>query len=84
MKVFEITTPDGRKVRHSAESLDAAKAKLLPGYSVSGEVLGADVNMDGGYVLPIGGKSLLAELLERHGDEMGEWLKSKGYVKANS
>ena len=81
MRVFEIATPDGRKVRHKAESVEAAKASLLRGYSVSGEVLGADPDMTGGFVVMIGGKSMLAVLLECHGDDMSKWLESQGYVK---
>jgi hypothetical protein len=74
MNVFEITTPDGRKVRHKATNLAAAKAPLIAGYAVTGIVYGAADDMSGGYVAPAEGKSLMALLLEHHGDELKAWL----------
>lgn len=81
MKIFEITTPDGRKVRHAAKDAADAASRLMPGYAVTGEVLGADGELLGGYVLPIGAKSLLGELLERHGDELLAWLTARVFTR---
>ena len=80
MKVFEVSTPDGRRLRHQHESLEAAQKAMLPGYAVTGEVFGADLlDNRGGYVRPIGGKSLLAVLIEHHADELLTWLRDNGF-----
>lgn len=75
MKTFEVRTPDGRSIRHLSETIDALKAKLALNYVVVGEGFGCDANGQGGYVVPIGGKSLMAVLLDSHGDELKEWLR---------
>lgn len=83
MRVFEITTPDTRKVRHVGETAEAVQAKLLPGYTVTGEVVAYQPDMSGGYVIPIGGgESPLAALLKMHGADMRAWLKAEGVVFA--
>ena len=80
MRVFEIATPDGRKVRHAAEDVVQAKSRLVPGYSVSGEVIGADEGLDGGYVIPLQpGESPLAILLKLYGDDLLAWLGGHGF-----
>jgi hypothetical protein len=79
MKTFEVRTPDGRSIRHQAETMDQLNLRLSPGYIIMGEAFGADHNGQGGYVVPIGGKSLLAVLLESHGDELRGWLALNGY-----
>jgi hypothetical protein len=73
---FEITTPDDRIIRHEHPSLEAAKAALVDGYAVSGEVIGCDASGKGGLVNPLGpgSKSLMKTLLEAHGDELLSWL----------
>jgi hypothetical protein len=82
MKTFEVRTPDGRSIRHLDHTIDALKARLSPGYIVMGEAFGADHNGQGGYIVPLGGKSLLAVLLESHGDELRRWLDLNGYEPA--
>ena len=79
MKTFEVRTPDGRSIRHLAETVDVLKARLSPGYLVTGEGFGCDHNGQGGYVVPLGGKSLMAVLLESHSDELKAWLTLNGY-----
>jgi hypothetical protein len=80
LKTFEVRTPDGRSIRRRASDVEALRASLVPGYVVAGEVFGANIQDDaGGYVVPIGGKSLLAVLLESHGDELRGWLDLNGY-----
>ena len=76
MKTFEVRTPDGRSIRHLAQTRDELTARLSPGYVIMGEGFGCDHNGQGGYVVPIGGKSLLAVLLESHGDELKAWLRA--------
>lgn len=78
MSLFEIKAPDGRLLRQEHASLDALKASLVTGYEVSGRVFGADANGQGGLVEKIGGPSLMAMLLEAHGDELVAWLKVRG------
>jgi len=48
-KLFEVRTPDGRTVRHRHHSSEALRASLLPGYTVAGEVFGADEQGRGGF-----------------------------------
>ncbi len=81
MKLFEIKTPDGRYIRHEHENIAAARKALLPGYDVTGEVIGAHSDHYGGFVQPIGdgAKSLLAALLAHGGDEMKAWLAHQGF-----
>lgn len=83
MRVFEIVTPDDRRVRHPAADPQDAAAKLLAGYSVAGEVIGADQAMRGGFVVPIGqGESPLAVLLKLYGKDLEAWLDERGYKPA--
>ena len=77
MKVFEIAAPDGRRVRYVAESIEAARASLVAGYELMGEVFGADDKNAGGWLVPVGGKSLMGLLLEHHGDELLAWLRAR-------
>jgi hypothetical protein len=76
MKAFEVRTPDGRLIRHLGVTIEALRASLAPNYAVTGEVFGGDVEGRGGYVVPLGGKSLLAVLLEAHGEELKTWLRA--------
>lgn len=75
-RLFEVTTPDGRIVRHRHASAGALRAALLPGYVVRGEVFGADVDGNGGLVDASGSgtPSLMAQLLAAHGGELEAWL----------
>jgi hypothetical protein len=79
-RLFETVCPDGRKVRHRHHSLEALQKVLLPGYSVVGQVFGANADDTGGFVASIGpgGKSSMAGLLQAHGDELLAWLARHG------
>ena len=82
MRLFEIATPDGRRVCHAAADQATAAAKLLPGYTVAGEVIGAGTDQTGGWVVPAGqGESPLAVLLRLYGADLHDWLRSQGYAK---
>ena len=82
MPVYEVETPDGRFIRHRVDDLDAFKLSLQHGYVVRGEVLGADGALRGGFVESIepGAKSVLALLLDAHGDELEDWLLERGII----
>ena len=83
MRVFEITAPDGRRIRHEAADDEVAAARLQPGYRVSGEVIGADAALGGGHVIPLcAGLSPLSALLTLYGDELLAWLQARGFKAA--
>lgn len=83
MRTFEVKTPDGRHIRHLAASPDDAKKGLVFGYEVVGEVLGAKPDGSGGVVSSMTGeRTLMGDLLDRHGDELLAWLASSGIVPA--
>lgn len=75
MKLFEIKTPDGRRLRQHYETAVDAGAKLLPGYEVAGEVFLADADGNGGFLSPVKGQTLMGALLEAHGDELLAYLE---------
>jgi hypothetical protein len=79
--VFEVIAPDGRVIRHQGETSDEVAARLTRGYEVYAEVFGAGADLKGGYSVRLGGPSLMAIILERHGDELMVWLRSNGFVK---
>lgn len=82
MRVFEIATPDGRRIRHEAADAEQATARLHAGYRVTGEVVGAGEGLSGGYVIPAGkGESPLATLLKLHGAELLTWLAEHGFER---
>jgi hypothetical protein len=70
VKLFEIKAPDGRILRQE----HADKPVLTSGYVVTGTVFGAASDGTGGFVEKIGGPSLMAILLEAHGDELIAYL----------
>ena len=80
MKLFEVLTPDGRVIRHRHASLEEAKAAILKGYEITGEVLGASADGVGGLVDPIGPgtTSIMETLLEARGDVLLGWLAKRG------
>ena len=75
-KLFEIATPDGRRLRHRANSYAALQRQLLPGYSVTGEVHGAADDNSGGFVASIGqsGPNFMENLLAAYGPSLKRWL----------
>jgi hypothetical protein len=79
-RLFEVTTPDGRVVRHRHESAGALQKALQPGYRVVAEVFGAGNDDRGGLVEPIG-QSTMKTLLAAHGDELMAFLAERG-IKA--
>ena len=64
MKMFDVEAPDGRIVRLPAESIEALKPQLAAGYTIVAEAFGVRKDGAGGYSIPLGGKSLLAILLQ--------------------
>ena len=80
-KLFETVCPDGRKVRHRHHSFEALRKELQPGYSVAGQVFGANADDTGGIVSMPGAPSMLKALLESHGDELVAFLAERG-IKA--
>jgi hypothetical protein len=80
-KLFEVVCPDGiRKVRHRAASFEALRKALQPGYSIAGEVFGANANDIGGFVSTPGAPSMLKALLDSQGDELLSFLARHGIV----
>jgi hypothetical protein len=84
-KLFEVVCPDGvRKVRHRAASFEGLRKKLQPGYSIVGQVFGANADDTGGFAASIGsdGKksNMMDGLLQAHGDVLLEWLARHGIV----
>lgn len=73
MRLFEIKAPDGRILRQE----HAEKPTLMAGYEVTGVVFGAASDGTGGLVEKIGGPSLMAILLDAHGEELAAWLKAR-------
>jgi hypothetical protein len=80
-KWFEVSCPDGRKVRHRGASLESLQRALHPGYRVVGQVFGHDEDGTGGFVSMSGAPSMLKALLESHGDELVAFLAERG-IKA--
>jgi hypothetical protein len=77
-KWFEVSCPDGRKVRHRGSSSESLQRTLHPGYRVVGQVFGHDEDGSGGFVSMSGAPSMLKALLESHGDELLAWLAGHG------
>ena len=79
-RLFEVVCPNGRRVRHRHNSLEALQKALQPGYSVAGQVFGANEDDTGGFVASIGpgAKSTMSGLLAAHGDELLAWLAGHG------
>jgi hypothetical protein len=79
-KLFEVETPDGRRVRHRHCSLEALRRELQPGYRATGQIFGADADGTGGFVSMPGAPSMLKALLDSDGDILMEWLEARGIV----
>jgi hypothetical protein len=78
-RLFEVETPDGRKVRHRYTSSGALQKMLQPGYRVVAEVFGAGIDGREGLVEPIG-QSTMKTLLAAHGDELLAFLAERGII----
>jgi hypothetical protein len=81
---FEITTPDGRVLRHRALSLAELQKALLKNYKVTAEVFGASATGVGGVAAQIGSDvpSIMAGLLAAHGEEIVAFLAERGIKSA--
>jgi hypothetical protein len=80
-KLFEVETPDGRKVRHRHHSVEALQRALQPRYSITGQVFGANED-DTGFISRPGAPSMLKALLESQGDELLAFLARHGISPA--
>jgi hypothetical protein len=70
-KLFEIVCPDGRKVRHRGASQEDVRRRLQNGYTVAGQVFGADDAGNGGFIPRPG---FLTAMLEAYEGEFVAWL----------
>jgi hypothetical protein len=77
-KWFEVSCPDGRKIRHRGASLESLQRALQPGYRAIGQVFGANEDGSGGFVSMPGAPSMLKALLESQGDELLAFLAEHG------
>jgi hypothetical protein len=76
-KLYEVTCPDGRKVRHRGASQEDVQRRLQAGYSVAGQVHGADADGNGGFIPRPG---FLTAMLEAYEGEFETWLAKRGIV----
>jgi hypothetical protein len=82
-RLFLVNTPHHlHQVRHKASSVEALRTRLLPGYTVEGEIFGATDAGEGGVVAAIEpkGPSIMAGLLAAFGGELEAWLAQRGIV----
>jgi hypothetical protein len=81
-----LVTHHLHQVRHKASSIEALRSRLLPGYTVEGEIFGANDVGEGGVVAAIDpkGPSIMAGLLAAFGGELEAWLASRGIVVKES
>jgi hypothetical protein len=81
-RLFLVKAPQGGQIRHRAVSIEALRSRLLPGYTIHGEIFGADDSGAGGVVAAIEptGPSIMAGLLAAFGGELEAWLARKGIV----
>jgi hypothetical protein len=76
-RLFEVATPDNRRVRHRYASADGLQKMLQPGYKIVAEVFGAGNDGNGGMVEPLG-QSTMKTLLAVRGDELIAFLAERG------
>jgi hypothetical protein len=79
-RLFEVATPDDRRVRHRYANPEGLQKMLQPNYRVVAEVFGAGNDGQGGMVEPLG-QSTMKTLLAVHGDELIAFLSERG-IKA--
>jgi hypothetical protein len=79
-KLFEVTAPDNRVVRHHHATADMLQKVLTPGYRVTAEVFGAGIDGKGGITAPIGSSAptIMESLLDAFGDRLLAWLAERG------
>ena len=76
-RLFEVETPDGRRVRHRYADPEGLQKMLQPNYKVVAEVFGAGIDGVGGMVEALG-QSTMKTLLSVHGDELMAFLAERG------
>jgi hypothetical protein len=82
-RLFLVNTPHHlHQVRHKAHSVESLRSRLLPGYTIQGEIFGANDAGEGGVVAAIEpkGPSIMAGLLAAFGDELITFLEGHGIV----
>jgi hypothetical protein len=80
-RLFLVNTPHHlHQVRHKASSIESLRSRLLPGYTIQGEIFGANDAGEGGVVAAIEpkGPSIMAGLLLAFGDELIAFLAERG------
>jgi hypothetical protein len=80
-RLFLVKTPHNlHQVRHKARTVEELRSRLLPGYTIHGEIFGADDAGAGGVVAAIEptGPSIMAGLLLAHGSELLAFLAEHG------
>jgi hypothetical protein len=85
-RLFLVNTPHAlHQVRHKAANVEVLRSRLLPGYTVQGEIFGANDDGTGGVVAAIEptGPSIMTGLLAAFGDELIAFLASRGIVGSN-
>jgi hypothetical protein len=82
-RLFLVNTPhDLHTVRHKAHTIEELRARLSPGYTIAGEIFGANDDGTGGVVAAIDpkGPSIMTGLLAAFGGELEAWLAKRGIV----
>jgi hypothetical protein len=82
-RLFLVNTPHNlHQVRHKARTIESLRSRLLPGYTIAGEIFGANDAGEGGVVAAIEptGPSIMAGLLLAHGDELLAFLAERGII----
>jgi hypothetical protein len=74
-KLYEVVCPDGRKVRHRGASQEDVQRHLQKGYTIVGQVFGADDGGNGGFIPRPG---FLTAMLEAYKGELIEFLETHG------
>jgi hypothetical protein len=80
-RLFLVNTPHNlHQVRHKARTIESLRSRLLPGYTIHGEIFGANDAGEGGVVAAIEptGPSIMAGLLLAHGAELLAFLEAHG------
>jgi hypothetical protein len=81
IRLFLVNTPHHlHQVRHKARTVEVLRSRLLPGYTIEGEIFGANDAGEGGVVAAIEptGPSIMAGLLAAFGDELLAFLAERG------
>lgn len=91
-RLFEIHAPDGRIFRNRFDSVADAKAQLIPGYDLIGEIVTPRDDNTGGFSVPLQpdpapgqpeqSPTLMGHLLRADGDELMAFLAANGIAPA--